>query len=61
MDIAMGKMDMYIMMRYETCTAGCKSAMFTTEKPAVRVEAAWKRPARKRWPPERVVTVGSWS
>jgi hypothetical protein len=52
---------MYIMMRYETCVAGCRVAMLTTAKPAVRVEAAWKRPSRKRKPGGRLVTTGLWS
>jgi len=41
--------------------AGCRSAMLTTAKPAVRVAAAWKRPSRKRNPGGRDVTVESLS
>jgi hypothetical protein len=53
---------MYIMMRYETWVAGCSAAMLTTAKPAVRVDAAWKRPSRNRKPGGRLVTTGllSW-
>jgi hypothetical protein len=41
--------------------AGWSSARLTALKPAVRVEAAWKRPARARIPGARLVTVGSLS
>ena len=41
--------------------AGCSSAKLTTAKPAVRVDAAWKRPPRKRKPPGRPSTTGALS
>src|SRR5436309_8375007 len=59
MEIAIGNAEMYIMMRYETCMAGCSRAKFTAAKPAVRVEEAWKRPSTNLMPGGNVVMTGS--
>ena len=59
MEMAMGNTEMYIMIRYETWTAGCKSDKETTEKPAVLVHAAWNSPSTTRIPGDSEVTAGS--
>ena len=57
--MAIGRTDMYIMIRYETCTPGWRSARLMTAKPAVRVEVAWNIPLKTCIPAGKVVTVGS--
>lgn len=46
---------------YENCTAGCSSARLTQEKPAVRVEAASKKPFNTLSPAGRLTTGFAWS
>jgi hypothetical protein len=59
--MAMGKAEIYIMIRYETWIPGWRLAISTIAVPAVRVEAAWKIPFRTLYPGEILVTVGSLS
>lgn len=40
---------MYIMIKYRTGMAGCTSDRLMAEKPAVLVDAAWKRPMTTRF------------